>query len=185
MDQNPDFWVFAYGSLMWRPGFAFVEKRPALLDGYHRSFCVYSTYYRGTPEKRGLVLGLNHGGVCSGIAYRVEAALEGPVRAYLDEREFHSYAYVPRTVKVDLGETEIRAQTYVADPLHPQYAGDLGIERSAAVICQAAGHAGLNRDYLIKTVRALEAHGFADDDLHALLKRVEHLTGLLEAGGGI
>jgi len=87
MVENGHFWVFAYGSLMWRPDFVFVEKRPARLDGYHRSFCIYSTHYRGTAERPGLVLGLDPGGSCQGIAYRVEAALEGPVRAYLDERK--------------------------------------------------------------------------------------------------
>jgi len=84
-----------------------------------------------------------------------------------------------------LDDGEIRAQTYVSDPLHPQYAGDLGIDRSAEMICGATGCAGSNRDYLIDTIRELEAHGFPDDDLHALLKRVEYLTGMSEAGGGI
>ncbi len=185
MADQDDFWVFAYGSLMWRPGFSFLDKRPALLAGYHRAFCVYSTYYRGTPEAPGLVLGLDQGGTCRGIAYRVDPASEETVRAYLDERELVSYAYLPRTVTVSLEDVEIDAYTFVADPGHPQYAGDLGLEQSARIICEACGNAGLNRDYLINTLRELEAHGYRDEPLHTLLKRVEHLTGLLEAGGGI
>jgi cation transport protein ChaC len=185
MDDKRDFWVFAYGSLMWRPGFTCAEKRPALLEGYHRSFCIYSAHYRGTPEAPGLVLGLDQGGSCRGIAYRVDPALEAPVRAYLDERESLSYAYKPKTVTIEIDDSEVEAHTYVADPTHPQYAGDLGIDWSAQIICDAAGCAGLNRDYLINTVRELEAHGYSDERLHELLKRVEYLAGLLEAGGGI
>lgn len=185
MADETDFWVFAYGSLMWQPGFPFIDKQPALLEGYHRAFCIYSTHYRGTAETPGLVLGLDQGGACRGIAYRVEASLEDAVRAYLDERELVSYAYYPRTVTVALEDVALDAHTYVADPGHSQYAGDLGLERSAEMICQAGGCAGLNRDYLINTVRELEAHGYTDDSLHALLKRVEYFTGLLEAGGGI
>ena len=71
--RGKDLWVFAYGSLTWDPGFPFEEARPALLRGYHRAFCLYSTHYRGTPERPGLVLGLDRGGACRGIAYRIAA----------------------------------------------------------------------------------------------------------------
>lgn len=185
MDGADDFWVFGYGSLMWRPGFAYLDSRPALLRGYHRSFCVYSHHYRGTSEYPGLVLGLARGGSCRGIAFRVAKADEQSVKSYLNERELVSYAYTPRTVSVSLCEGTVRAYTFVANPGHDQYAGDLGVERSAEIIMSAQGAAGLNRDYLINTVRQLESEGFSDQRLHKLLRRVEYLTGIIEAGSGI
>lgn len=185
MHGADDFWVFGYGSLMWRPGFSYLESRPALLRGYHRSFCVYSHHYRGTPEHPGLVLGLARGGACRGIAFRVDLADEQSVKSYLDERELVSYAYTPRTVPVLLGGITVQCYTFVANTHHDQYAGDLGVERSAEIIMSAQGVAGLNRDYLINTVRQLEKEGFSDKRLGQLLKRVEHLTGIIEAGSGI
>lgn len=185
MADGDDFWVFGYGSLMWRPGFPHLDAVPALLRGYHRSFCVYSHHYRGTPEQPGLVLGLAPGGACRGLAFRVPDGERSAVRDYLDERELLSYAYVPMTLPVEIPGGVVDAYTFVADPGHRLYAGDLGIERSAAIIMEARGIAGLNRDYLINTVRQLEKEGYADDRLHPLLKRIEHLTGIIEAGGGI
>ncbi|MGF1640193.1 MAG: gamma-glutamylcyclotransferase [Rhodospirillales bacterium] len=185
MRGSLDFWVFGYGSLMWQPGFPHLDACPALLRGYHRAFCVYSHHYRGTPENPGLVLGLDRGGSCRGLAFRVAAADREQVVDYLNERELVSYAYVAKVLPV-LGPCgRVAAYTFVANPRHRQYAGDLGIERSAAIIVEAAGCAGLNRDYLINTVRRLEREGFSDSRLHKLLKRVEHRTGILEAGGGI
>jgi glutathione-specific gamma-glutamylcyclotransferase len=185
VNAGDDFWVFGYGSLMWRPGFPHSGAVPALLRGYHRSFCVYSHHYRGTPEQPGLVLGLAPGGSCRGLAFRVPRSQEAAVRDYLDERELVSYAYIPRMLAVEIEGGEVEAYTFVADPRHRQFAGDLGVERCAEIIMEARGIAGLNRDYLINTVRHLEREGFADDALHPLLKRIEYLTGVIEAGGGI
>lgn len=182
---DEDFWVFGYGSLMWRPGFAYRGVRRAVLGGYHRSFCVYSHHYRGTPAAPGLVLGLDPGGSCEGLAFRVAADEAADVKAYLDERELVSYAYRPLTLPVTTAEGEVMAYTFVADPGHRLYAGKLGLEEAAQTIMRAQGVAGLNREYLINTVRSLERHGFVEPELHALLKRVEHLTGIIEAGGGI
>lgn len=185
MKQGCDFWVFGYGSLMWRPGFPHLDACPALLRGYHRAFCVYSHHYRGTRENPGLVLGLDRGGACRGLAFRVTADDQDAVVDYLNERELVSYAYLPKTLKVSVPQGRVEAYTFVANPKHNQYAGDLGIERSAQIILEAQGVAGLNRDYLINTLRHLEREGYTDNRLHALLKRVEHLTGIIEAGGGI
>jgi glutathione-specific gamma-glutamylcyclotransferase len=185
MADDKDGWVFGYGSLMWRPGFRHQEVLAAVLPGYHRSFCVYSHYYRGTPEEPGLVLGLAPGGSCQGLAFRVSPADLTAVKAYLDERELVSYAYRATWLPVMTVHGEVSAYTFVADPTHPQYAGELGIERAAQIIIRARGRAGLNRDYLIETLRRIEVEGFADEPLHSLLRRVEHLTGILEAGGGI
>lgn len=183
---HDDFWVFGYGSLMWNPGFTALAAEPAVLEGHHRSFCIYSTHYRGTPQQPGLVLGLAPGGSCPGVAFRV-ADDEAPlVRDYLRERELCGYAYVEATLPVHLrdGRT-VPAYTFVADEAHRRYAGDLGIEASAAIIMEAMGRNGLNRDYLINTVKELEAHGVFEPALHALLEEVWRRTGGLEAGGGI
>lgn len=180
------FWVFGYGSLMWNPGFAFEERQGAVLDGYHRAFCIYSRHYRGTPERPGLVLGLNADGACRGVAFRVADARVPEVRSYLRERELCGYAYreADLAVRLDDGRA-VTAYTFVADPDHVAYAGDLGVGPSAEIIMGAAGLGGLNRDYLINTVRELERHGFAEDSLHALLEEVSRRTGEIEAGGGI
>ncbi|NFV80519.1 gamma-glutamylcyclotransferase [Magnetospirillum aberrantis] len=184
--QDDDLWVFGYGSLMWRPGFDFAESRPALLKGWHRSFCLYSLHYRGTPAHPGLVLGLDRGGSCRGLAFRVPKSDADMTVQYLNERELVGYAYIARTLAVSLDDgRKVPAYTFVADRQHRQYAGDLGLERSAAIIMDAQGCTGLNRDYLINTVRQLEADGFVDKGLHALLKEVERQTGLIEAGAGI
>lgn len=181
-----EFWVFGYGSLMWNPGFRPLSAEPAVLDGYHRSFCIYSTHYRGTWERPGLVLGLAPGGSCPGVAFRVTRDDAPAVRDYLRERELCGYAYVEATLPVSLRDgRSVEAYTFVADAGHRQYAGDLGIEASAAIIMEAVGRNGLNRDYLINTVKELEAHGVFEPSLHALLEEVWRRTGELQAGDGI
>ncbi len=186
MTKSQDLWVFGYGSLMWNPGFEHAEVLPAWLDGWHRAFCVLSMFYRGTPERPGLVLGLDQGGRCRGLAFRVPADRAELTVEYLVERELIGYAYQPRTLPVALDDGRaVPAYTFVADRGHRHYAGALPLERAAAVIMDAQGQTGLNRDYLINTVRRLEADGFHDADLHALLVEVERQTGLLDRGAGI
>lgn len=182
-----DFWVFGYGSLMWNPGFPYVEAVPALLEGHHRSFCIWSRHHRGTPDRPGLVLGLNPGsGRCQGMAFSVRPEDAAGVRDYLRERELVGYAYREATVPVTLRDgRRYAAYTFVADRDHRHYAGDLPVAEAAAVIMAAQGCAGLNRDYLMNTVRALERHGVFEPALHALLKEVERRTGELDVGGGI
>jgi cation transport protein ChaC len=180
-----DLWVFGYGSLMWRPGFVFRQALPATLDGYHRSFCVLSRYWRGTPQCPGLVLGLMPGGCCHGLAFQVAAADAAAVTTYLNQRELGPYAYVPRHLPVMVAGCRRTAYTFVADETHIHYAGDLPTEQAARIIMDAEGVAGLNRDYLINTVRELEAQGFVEPALHDLLRTVERLTGIIESGAGI
>ncbi len=183
---DDEFWVFGYGSLMWNPGFPALAAEPAVLAGYHRSFCIYSTHYRGTPERPGLVLGLAPGGACPGVAFRVAIDQAPSVRDYLRERELCGYAYKEATLPVGLRDgRQVAAYTFVADPDHRRYAGDLGVTASAAIIMEAVGRNGLNRDYLINTVKELEAHGVVEPPLHALLEEVWRRTGEVEAGQGI
>lgn len=174
--DGEDIWVFGYGSLMWDPGFPHVEAVPALLDGYHRAFCIYSHIYRGTKDRPGLVLGLRPGGHCLGMAFRVAAADAPAALDYLTDREMTSYVYTPMRLKVKIGSQYIEAQTYVADATHPQYAGELTPEETAALICRSLGERGPNRDYLENTVRHLEELGVDEPSLKMLCDLVRRLT---------
>jgi len=161
---------------MWNPGFPHVERRPAELRGYHRAFCVVSYHYRGSPDRPGLVLGLDRGGRCSGIAYRVTAADWPGVIAYLDDRELIGYPYRRVILPLDIGSHIVDCCTYVADPAHPDYAGGLTADEIARRITTASGTAGGNRDYLHETVRQMEAHGYDDAGLRDLARRVNRLA---------
>ncbi|PWR18922.1 gamma-glutamylcyclotransferase [Zavarzinia compransoris] len=170
-----DCWVFAYGSLIWRPGFAFLEAVPATLHGYHRAFCIYSHHYRGTPERRGLVLGLARGGSCRGMAFRVAADAWAETLGYLRERELVTNVYKERLLPVRLAAGVVEAVTYVADPGHEQYARGLTFEDQVRMIAGAAGIAGRNRDYLAATVQEMERLGLGDGVLHRLNRAVQAL----------
>ena len=126
-----ELWVFGYGSLMWRPGFPFEAQAPGLLNGAHRALCVYSIMHRGTREQPGLVLGLDRGGACRGLAYRVTQGAEEQTVAYLREREQVTEVYLEarRTVRLlDGSGRAVKALTYLANPKHEQYAGRLSPE---------------------------------------------------------
>ena len=166
-----DLWVFGYGSLMWRPGFEFIEQAPARLIGEHRALCVYSFDHRGTPEKPGLVLGLDRGGACRGVAFRVAAKHRAATVAYLRERE--QVTSVDREVMRSVWlENEARqrvsALAYVVDRGHVQYAGRLSLAEQLRHVQQGHGQSGANREYVLSTVKAIEAEGFRDPQLHQL-----------------
>jgi cation transport protein ChaC len=167
-----DLWLFAYGSLMWDPGFAFVEARPALLRGYHRAFCLYSTRYRGTPDKPGLVLGLDRGGQCRGIAYRIAADHVDKVMGYLWDREMTNNAYVCREVSLAIAGRTVRARAFVINRRNEQYTGKLPLSRTVELICQGHGQRGACRAYLENTVRHLDQLEIPDKRLHELLLAV-------------
>lgn len=170
--HSDGFWVFAYGSLMWRPGFAFGRREPARLIGAHRSLCVYSFVHRGTPEHPGLVLGLDHGGACRGIAFQVRAEDREATIAYLREREQVTKVYreVMRPVWIgDDARQRVSALCYIVDRGHPQYAGRLSIEQQAHFVRQGHGRSGANRDYVVSTVAELDVQGCRDSDLHRLV----------------
>ncbi len=167
-------WVFGYGSLMWRPGFAFLERRAAELKGRRRAFCIYSVHHRGTPARPGLVLGLLSGSGVRGAAYRVAAAEWAATYAYLLEREQPTETYVEARLPVELDDGRVAtALTFVSDQTHPQWAGALPLERRAELIAGASGLSGSNADYLRDLVAHLRAEGCADAELEALLARVE------------
>jgi cation transport protein ChaC len=171
-----DLWVFGYGSLIWRPGFDHAERVPARLIGAHRALCVFSHVHRGTPEKPGLVMGLDLGGACRGIAYRVTAKQRAETIAYLRAREQATNVYreVMRSVTL-LGEPERRvdALVYMIDRRHVQYAGRLDLATQLHLVRQGHGQSGPNREYVLSTVQALEALGLHDRDLHLLAERLK------------
>jgi cation transport protein ChaC len=158
-----DFWVFGYGSLMWRPGFAHVETQRARLHGFHRSLCVYSWVHRGSEARPGLVLGLDRGGSCVGLAFRVPGELRDEVLAYLRERELVTNVYVERllSVRLESGES-VPAICYLVDRAHPQYAGRLTVEAAAKIVDGGVGQSGRNEEYLFNTVDHLKALGIRD-----------------------
>lgn len=168
---------------MWNPGFAYEEARPALLRGYHRSFCLYSHRYRGTPDKPGLVLGLDAGGACRGIAYRVAARNAPRVMAYLWRREMPMRVYACREVKIDVSGRPVRARAFVVRRDHPNYAPDLSVARTVQLVCQGHGKRGPCRAYLENTVRHLDQLGIPDRRLHAILQRVEARNGGTKQSG--
>jgi cation transport protein ChaC len=173
-EPGKDFFVFAYGSLMWRPDFPFVEIQPATLYGYHRAFCITSTHYRGTAERPGLVLGLDRGGQCVGRLYRIGPTDAADVARYLHERELITGCYVPRHVTLRLQDGKMaHGLTFVADRAHYQYAGKLDDRAIAGIVRHAVGVMGSNRDYLRNSVQHLEEMGIADTSLHRILKLVE------------
>lgn len=165
-----DLWVFGYGSLMWRPGFEYVERQHALLHGYHRGFCVYSHVHRGTPARPGLVFGLDAGGSCRGIAFRVAGHLAPEVRQYLVAREQVTsvYAEAVKPIKLVASGLRVEALCFLVDREHHQYAGKLPFERQVEMIARAEGQSGKNPDYLQGTVEHLRGEGIPDAGLERL-----------------
>ncbi len=174
-----DRWVFGYGSLMWRPGFPFIDRRTAVLHGRRRAFCIYSVHHRGTYERPGLVLGLAPGGAVRGMAYRVAAAEWDGVYAYLREREQPTETYFEtwREVKIDgdgaNGGRKVPALVFLSDMKHSQWAGALTPEQQAELIAGAQGLSGPNIDYLRDLVLHLREDGVRDHAMEKLLKMVE------------
>jgi cation transport protein ChaC len=166
-----DLWVFGYGSLIWRPGFEFIERVPARLIGEHRALCVYSFVHRGTPEKPGLVLGLDRGGACRGVAFRIAEKHRAATVAYLRAREQVTSVYreVMRSVWLEnAGRERVSALAYVVDRGHVQYAGRLSLADQLRHVQQGHGQSGANGEYVLATVKAIEAEGFRDTQLHQL-----------------
>ncbi len=171
MNAGDDLWVFGYGSLIWRPGFAFVERQGAMVRGYHRALCVYSHVHRGTSERPGLVLGLDRGGACKGVAFRVAAAHADAALAYLREREQVTSVYREVRLRARLADGEsVRAVSYVADRGHVQYAGRLDRAELVRLVSQGVGVSGDNPDYVRNTQAHLAALAIRDETLEWLAR---------------
>ena len=172
-------WVFAYGSLLWNPGFEPVERRPASLRDFHRSFSMRSIHHRGTEERPGLVLALDFeaGATCRGLALRAPPGEEAAVLAALRDRELVSSAYLERAVTLETRDGPLTALAYVMSREHPQYAGGLPLDVQARIIARSRGGRGPNDDYLYSTVHALSELGIEDPDLDLLAELVRTLSG--------
>jgi cation transport protein ChaC len=177
VEPDEDVWVFGYGSLMWNPAFRYLERRPALLYGWHRSFCLCTPLGRGSPEAPGLVLGLDRGGSCRGIAYRIAAEDRETELALVWQREMVADGYRPRWARVHCREGSARAIVWVINRDGERYAGKLPVETVARTLARAVGRLGRNRDYLESTVAHLDELGIRERPLHAVLERMRALDG--------
>jgi glutathione-specific gamma-glutamylcyclotransferase len=168
------FWIFGYGSLMWRPGFEYVASERALIRGYHRSLCVYSYVHRGTPQSPGLVLGLDRGGSCHGIAFQIEPAKWDDTISYLRAREQVTKVYLETTKRTYLTERQqtVDAITYIVDRKHQQYAGALSPENILPHVLEGNGISGHCVDYVMNTVNHLRDMEIHDTTLEAVVERL-------------
>ena len=168
------FWVFAYGSLIWKPAFAAVEHRRATVFGWHRSFCMHLTRFRGTREQPGLMMVLDRGGCCHGVAYRLPEGDRAAQLGALLRREMSTKHHVmgmcritnfPRWLAIDIGRRKQKAIAFAANRNGMTYAGKLPLEHVARILARAAGHVGSGASYLFQTVTKLEEHGIHDTGL--------------------
>ncbi|MGR3983715.1 MAG: gamma-glutamylcyclotransferase [Gammaproteobacteria bacterium] len=168
-----DLWVFGYGSLMWNPGFAVARAMPARLFGYHRRLCLWSTHYRGSAKRPGLVLGLDRGGSCNGMALRVARKHARAAADYLREREMINNAYRPAVKRVYFrGGGGADALTFLSKREHPQFARPLGLQQTVAVVRHAEGAHGKNYEYVLNTARHLSALRIERTELHAVAAKL-------------
>jgi cation transport protein ChaC len=174
MQENATHWVFGYGSLIWRPGFASMSQQQATMPGVHRRLCVYSYRHRGTEKQPGLVFGLVHGGSCRGMAFEVHAAEWGEVHAYLSEREMDRGVYREATRPMLLADgRRVTGLAFLVDETHAQFAGRLTVAEQVRLVRVGVGESGRNPEYVLETARHLHALGIRDravDELVAALR---------------
>jgi len=167
-----DLWLFAYGSLIWNPLFHFTEQRPALVQGLHRRFCLWSRMGRGSPEYPGLMLALEHGGRCHGFVFRIPAAQMRTELTLIWRREMTMGSYEARWVRAVCGGHPVRALSFVINRKCRQYAGKLPTDQIVEVLSRASGRLGSAAEYLFQTVDCLRANGVQDAPLFELAQRV-------------
>lgn len=170
-------WLFGYGSLIWNPAFEFAECGIALIHGWHRRFCLWMVSGRGSPEVPGLMLALDRGGSCRGIAYRLSEQQVENELILVWRREMLSGVYDARWVEAATAAGPVRAITFTANRAHDRFVA-LPEDRVATMVGQAEGALGSCREYLERTAGHLEALGFRD----AALERIRARVGTLRAG---
>ena len=171
-ESGTDVWLFGYGSLIWNPIIHFDERRVAKLHGFHRRFCLWSHAGRGSPQKPGLVLGLDVGGSCHGVAFRVAGHHAIDELRLLWRREMVVDSYCPRWVNIEAGNDTLRALAFIVNRKNANYAGKLTLETVVKTMVSARGHLGTPAEYLLETVHGLIEHGVRDPYLLELRKRV-------------
>ena len=179
--QQQDLWVFAYGSLMWNPGFHFGEVRRACLPGFARRFALSTTIGRGTPDCPGLVLTLQRTNDadqvgCEGLAFRIPAPLVEDESRMLWRSEMITGAYCPQLLPLPTPQGEVQALVLVANTAHIHYRGDLTLQAKAATIATACGRIGSNRDYLEQLVQQCGVLGIEDIYIRELTSLVTLLA---------
>lgn len=168
-----DVWVYGYGSLVWRPDFAFEERRLATLHGHHRALCLWSRVNRGTPECPGLVFGLDRGGSCRGVVYRLAGSQVPTYFPALWDREMSTGAYLPRWLNCTTEAGSVRALVFVMNRANPAYIRALPEPELLAIVRRAAGRYGPCTEYVVQTAQALRAAGIHDARLDAIARRLE------------
>jgi glutathione-specific gamma-glutamylcyclotransferase len=187
-----EFWIFAYGSLIWKPAFTAAEHRKARVHGWHRSFCMELVRFRGTREQPGIMMALDRGGCCHGVAYRlprgnIEEQLETLLRREMSTKHHEAgvarVTNFPRWLTVEVGRRKVKAIAFTANRQGMTYIGKLPVEKVARRLARAAGHVGSGAYYLFQTVAKLEEHGIHDTALWHLQKLVaDELCELQEKG---
>lgn len=184
-DGRAALWVFGYGSLIWKPEFDFEAREPARIHGYHRRLCLRSVSYRGTHERPGIVAGLDRGGSCLGMAYRIGAADVPRVFGQLWEREMFLGSYRPTWTQARLlrgGHAEVLAFVVRRDAFN--YGGRLTEDELVEILRQARGTKGTSLDYLQRTVAALQEAGLRDPHLERLMHKAESRRPTAGGAGG-
>ena len=176
-DPGEDVWVYGYGSLIWNPAFHFVERCVAKLHGFHRRFVFWSTSGRGSPDRPGMMLALEPGGCCSGVAFRIAPDAVDTELSSIFMRELMTGSYKPRWVRLEMEQGPARALTFTANKNHINYAGRLPLEEVAMHMCHAEGGLGTCREYLFNTTEHLLELGIRDSGLETLNKMVRALRG--------
>lgn len=172
LPPGQDIWIYGYGSLIWRPEFEFVERRHALLHGYHRSLCLWSRVNRGTPERPGLVFALDSGGSCRGVVFRIDQTHASQIMDALWRREMASGAYIPRWLNCRTENGNITALAFTMNRTTSGYVRDLPEEQLLHIVRTAHGSYGPCIDYVLETADALQRHGIVDKRLFAIARQL-------------
>ena len=170
---HEDLWVFAYGSLIWKPDFDYAERRSALVHGWHRALKMWSRINRGTPERPGLVFGLLTGGACRGVALRIQRHEGAEVLTRLWKREMATAVYDPKWLTCHTPQGPVKALAFTLSRKSPSHTGVLSEEEYRAIFAEAEGIYGTTREYCELTLQELRRHDIRDRHLERLLRLIE------------
>ena len=174
-DLSQDQWIFAYGSLLWRPEFEFIEQRLATLQGHHRALCLWSRINRGTPENPGLVFGLEQGGSCGGMVFRIPATQVSQIFKTLWAREMMTGAYHPSWIDCQTEHGTVSALAFVINRQAQGYVPTLPMDDLIRIVMNAHGKYGSCFEYVEQTHLALQAVGIQDPHLEELMSRIRSI----------